>query len=147
MKWRLMATSILLMTTLSSMSQEIIEQDEIKIGSVTLQLHKKRFVETNQGFCEAYSELIILNGNKEVYKNAICTVELDDIKFREKGYLTVIEHYSSPVGWSQFYVIDFCKKRLYITKKLQESLGLSWEKFIEPEQKFKDQYIEQEKFF
>lgn len=135
------------MISLISMSQEKIGQDEVKIEDVTLRLLKKQFVETNQGFCEAHSKLTILIGNKEVYKNVLCTVDLDDVKIIERGYLTVIEHYSSPVGWSQFYVIDFCKKRLFVTKKLPESTGLSWKKFINLQEQFKNRYIEQEKSF
>ncbi len=146
-KLKLAVISVVLLSSLTLKSQEIVEKDEVKIGSIILQLHKKQLVETDQGFCEVYNELILLRGNKMIYKNSICAAELADVTITERGYPTVVEHYSSPIGWSQFYVFDFCKMRLFITKKIQESSGLPWKKFIDPEPQFKAQFLEKEESF
>lgn len=115
---------------------------KFKIGEIVMSIDRSQSVKTADGICESLSDLKIVNGGKEVYREKICSAHPDDVKVRERGYLTVIENYSAPVGWSQFYVFDFCKMRLILTKKLQESSGLPWENFIEMNEQFKTKYVE-----
>ena len=108
---------------------------------MTIGLRKYLNVKTDKGVCEVSSDVRLTKDGKKIYQGQICSAELSDVKFIRKGYLTVVEHYSSPVGWSQFYVFDLCKMRLFVTKKLQESPGLNWENFIDVSDEFNAKYI------
>jgi hypothetical protein len=137
-----MVTVSMLLLTGNGYSQEAVEKIDFKINDITVSLRKYLNVKTDQGVCEVSGDVKLTRGGKKIYQEQICSAELPDVKIVTKGYLTVVEHYSSPVGWSQFYVFDLCKMRLLLTKKLQESPGLPWEKFIDVSDDFKAKYIE-----
>lgn len=143
-KLRLMVGVIISMFLLTGngYSQDAVEKIEFKVDDVTIRLHKYQFVKTGQVICDASSDLKLIKRGKQIYQEKICSAELTDVKVLVRGYLTVVEHYSSPVGWSQFYVFDLCKMRLILTKKLQESPGLPWEQFIDISDEFNAKYIE-----
>lgn len=132
-----MVTISMLLLSGNGYSQEAVERIEFKINDMTVELRKYLNVKTDQGVCEVSSNVKLTKGGKEIYQRQICSAELTDVKIVTKGYLTVVEHYSSPVGWSQFYVFDLCKMRLFLTKKIQESPGLPWEKFINVDNEFR----------
>jgi hypothetical protein len=142
MKLRLPVVIISLLITNKSYSQDAVEKTEFRIDNVTVQLSKYQFVKEDQVLCEVSNSLKLIMNGKQIFHEKICTAELADVKIITRGYLTVVEHYSSSVGWSQFYVFDFCKMRLLLTNKLQESPGLPWESFIDLRNDFKTQYIE-----
>jgi hypothetical protein len=122
--------------------QSVDKNLKFSVGKIVVSIARSQSVKTPDGVCESLSDLKIMNNGKQVYHEKICSVELDDVKVLERGYLTVVENYSAPVGWSQFYVFDFCKMRLILTKRLQESTGLPWEDFIEMNEQFKAKYVE-----
>ena len=86
--------------------------------------------------------LTVNNKTKNVFAQTICTAEIGDIQFLQKGYLTIIEHYSSPVDWAVYYIFDLCKGSVIKTKQIDEGIKLRWEDFINPTAQTKKKYIE-----
>lgn len=129
-------------------SGEILDQgvdkkvEKVIINEYELSLSKKEAVETESGFCEVQNIISLNKGAGELQSFSVCTAELEDVQFVNKGYLTVIEHYSSPVGWSKYFVFDFCKKRMIETKKLDEGTEIEWASFIDFNSEFEKSTIE-----
>lgn len=138
-----MVFNIGLISPFEGYSQEALQKEKLDINGVQILIYKYPMVKTDEELCEIPSDIKLIKGGKQVYYKRICAVELEEVQIRVKGYLTVIEHYSSPVGWSQFYVFDLCKMRLIITKRLAESPGLPWNEFSNPTDEFSKQYVEQ----
>lgn len=137
-----MVFNIGLLLPFKGYSQEAIQKEKLDINGVQILLYKYPMMKTEEELCEIPSDIKLIKGGKQVYYNRICSVTMEEVQIRVKGYLTVIEHYSTPVGWSQFYVFDLCKMRLMITKRLEESPGLPWDEFINPTNEFGKQYVE-----
>jgi hypothetical protein len=92
--------------------------------------------------CSDYLHKISMrSANSTVFEVSFCGVDSKDVQFIQKGYLTVLEHYSSPVGWSEYVVFDICKKRIMLTRRIEEGEKISWDQFIDMNKDFKDNYI------
>ncbi len=141
MRLLLLISLISMLSSFRVYSQEIIKKDEFSLNGVQIFLYKYSMVETDKGVCEVSSNLRLVKAGKQVYQTQICSVELSDVEVLEKGYLTVIRHYSSPVGWSKAYIIDLCKGRLIETKELNEGLTITWNDFIELSSATREKYV------
>ncbi len=133
-------TSLLILLSIPSHGQEIMT-DAFEANGLQLVVESKELTKLVDNCGSILNRVCLKQGAKEVYKKTLCTTGFNEVLIRNKGYLIVVEHYSEPVGWSQFYVFDLCNRVLYLTKKLSESAGLEWEKFIEMDSNFKDKYI------
>jgi len=92
--------------------------------------------------CSDYLHKISMkSAGSTIFERSFCGVDSKDVQFIQKGYLTVLEHYSSPVGWYEYVVFDLCKKRIMLTKRIDEGEKFSWEQFIELKKDFKEKYI------
>ena len=111
-------------------------KDSFMYQGLEITLSQTSNIETPEGLCEYWNTLTVREGDAVLFEASFCTVEDIDAKMVHKGYLTVIEHYSSPVGWSQFYVVDVVARKVFKTHPLQESMGLPWEQFIDPKAAF-----------
>ena len=134
-------SSLGLLISFEGYSQEAIQKEELSIQGVQILLYKYSMVETDEGVCEVASNLKLFKEGKLVYKTQICSVELGDVEILERGYLTIIRHYSSPVGWSKAYIIDICKERLIETKELDEGTTIAWNDFVDLDSITKDKYV------
>lgn len=94
--------------------------------------------------CSDYlNKITVKEGDKTIFTKSICGVDVSDVRFIHKGYLTVLEHYSSPVGWFEYVVFDLCKHRIITTKRIEEGQGkFKWEEFISLDEAFKKKYVE-----
>jgi hypothetical protein len=143
LKFRLLVTGIsfiLLLIGRNSYSQQPVETFKIE-GYVFS--HERQQLKKLTNECSDYLNRVSVKADgKVIFNNSICGVDINDVRFIQKGYLTVLEHYSSPVGWFEYFVFDLCKKRIIKTKRIDEGKGkFTWEKFIELDQSFRKQYV------
>jgi len=134
--------SVLLITTYSSYAQ--LPEDVFILEGYKFKIEKKELQKVTDGCGEILNRLTLENGSDLIFSETICTSEIGDIRFHTKGYLTVVERYSSPVGWTEFYIFDICKKRLIKTKRVEEGqTNLGWEQFIELTESTRKKYVSQ----
>ena len=99
--------------------------------------------------CSDYLNKITLTvSGKKIYEVELCGVDESDVRFIHKGYLTVLERYSSAAGWFEYTVFDLCKKRIITTRRVEEGTAkFAWEEFIKLEEPFKTKYVDKVKDF
>ena len=124
----------------NSYSQELVETFKIE-GYVFR--HERQELKKVTNECSGYlNGVSVKAGGKVIFNSSICGVDLNDVRFIQKGYLTVLENYSSPVGWFEYLVFDLCKKRVIKTKRIDEGKGkFAWDQFIEPDETFRKKYV------
>lgn len=122
-------------------AQETIT-DVAEIDGYSLQLNKQELFEITEGCDLVLNRITLKNEEKTIYEKTICATTLEDIVIINKGYLTIVEYYGAPVGWSQYYIFDFCKQRLILTKRLDEGVKVEWINFINPTVEFSKKYVE-----
>lgn len=118
--------------------QEIFEINGFKLCVQT------REVLVQNGVCDTYvSELSVDRNKSTVFEESICASYDNDVTIIRKGYLSIVEHYSSPVGWSIYYIFNFCESRVFQTRRISDSdkTNLNWEDFIEPSDEISSEYI------
>src|SRR5258705_12418608 len=114
-------SSLLLLAGSNSYSQQLVETFRIE-GYVFR--HERQELKKLTDECSNYLNRVSMkDGGKVIFNNSICGVDINDVSFIQKGYLTILEHYSSPVGWFEYFVIDLCKKRIIKTKRIDEGKG------------------------
>jgi hypothetical protein len=134
--------SILFTTmSLTSSGQTRMEKDSFKSESFSLTLDKEELTGLVNNCGSILNKISFFEDDNLTYNISLCTSDFEDITFIKKGYLTVIEHYSSPVGWSKYFVFDFCKKRIIETKTLGEGTSIEWTSFIDFTSDFKKSTI------
>jgi hypothetical protein len=91
-----------------------------------------------------WNNVMVASPNKKtVFSNNLCGEDSKDVTFIQKGYMTILEHYSSSVGRFQYYIFDLCKKRMIKTKKIDEGAGkFEWQEFIVMKEEFRKKYVE-----
>ncbi len=118
--------------------------ETFSINGYGFKLDKKGMQKMTDGCGDILNKLSVQSQGKVIFSESICTVEIEDVRFTIKGYLTVLEHYSSPVGWTKYYIFDLCKKRLIKTRRIDETeKRLVWEDFIELTEATKKKYVEE----
>jgi hypothetical protein len=146
MRWLLQASRVVISVLILMLYSVAYSQDKFvdkyELNGFFFSIETNELDKITNGCGAFLSKVRVMNGSKIVFNEVICVVEIDDIGFRQKGYLTIIEHYSSPVGWSQFYIFDVCKKRLIRTKKIEEGTELNWSDFINPSPLLSTKFIE-----
>ena len=106
-------------------------QDSVHVNEYFLKLEKRELLKVKDG-CDLIQNIITLQKQGVVvFEKVICSVYLEDVEITQKGYLTVIDHYGSPVDWCQSYVFDFCKKRLIITDRMGEGTQVNYLHFVD----------------
>ena len=120
-----------------------LRNDTVLVDACTALLQSIGMGKTTEGFCEFAYVLTVKVDSSTLYTKTFCVAEPDDVLFVEKGPLTALEYYSSSVGWSQFYIIDFRKMRVVITKRLQESPHLDWQQFVSISAEVDERYVQE----
>jgi hypothetical protein len=146
MKYRLQTqgviSALLILVNYSVYSQP--PTDIFSINGYSFRLDKKEMQKMVDGCGDILNSLSVQSQGKVLFSENICAVEMEDVRFTTKGYLTVLEHYSSPVGWTKYYIFDLCKKRLIKTRRIDETEErLVWEAFIELSESTRKKYVEQ----
>lgn len=136
-----MVFNISLLFSFQGYSQEAIQKEEFDLNGVQVLLYKYPMVKTDEELCEVPSVIKLIKEGKQVYYERICAVELADVEILAEGYLTIIRHYSSPVGWSKAYIIDLYKRRVIETKELDEGTEIKWTDFIDLSKVNRDRYV------
>ena len=131
----------MLLGSYSGYSQEPVIET-YKLSGHVLKVEKQELLKLTNGCENIMNHLSLKNQKREVFSESICTAEIEDLSITKKGYLTVVEHHSSPVGWSKYYVFDLCKQRLVITKELDEGTKLAWDHFITLDDSTKGKYVD-----
>ena len=94
--------------------------------------------------CDAViNEVSLSYEEEELFKETICTPDVEDVLLVREGYITIIEHYSSPVGWSRYFVFDLCQRKVIKTKRLDEGTELNWGDFIKLDSLTKEEYVDE----
>ncbi len=132
---------ILLFISANCFSQAKIN-DQFQLFDYTIKLEKKELQKILNNCDASINTITVNNSINNVYAETICTAEIDDVRFAQKGYLTIIEHYSSPVGWTVYYIFDLCKESIIKTKQIDEGIKLTWYDFINPTTETEKKYIE-----
>ena len=127
---------------LSSINAQIKTSDTYKQAGYVVKVEKEELTKITNDCDAVANKVILIIGGRTIYTEAICTADIEDVRFTNKGYLTVVEHYSSPVGWTIYYIFDLCKNQLIKTKRIDEGIELDWSDFIEPTQVTREKYIE-----
>lgn len=93
--------------------------------------------------CSDYlNKVTMKTADKTIFEKSFCGTDEKDIHFIHKGYLTVLEYYSSSVGWFEYVVFDLCKHRIITTKRIEEGQGkFKWEEFISLDEEFKNKFV------
>jgi len=142
MKQQLTVISISLLLISNSLYSQIKTEDCFEVFDNTIKLEKEELTKVAKE-CDAVVNLLTMSTNSnQVFVETICTADIEDVRFTQKGYLTIVEHYSSPVGWTVYYIFDLCKSRLIKTKRIDEGVKLIWNDFIDPNNVTKKNYIE-----
>lgn len=142
MKWNLSVISCILILGCYPTYSQKPEVETFELLGYTVKLEKQELLKITDNCDGTLNKLSVSDNEKVVFNKTICTADIRDVLFVEKGYLTIIEHYSSPVGWSQYYIFDLCKRRVVVTKKIEEGTELSWEEFIELDSGVKEKYVD-----
>ena len=127
---------LLLMVTASFISvgllyAQMTTNDIVEFDGYSLKLDKQELFDLKEGCDLVLNRITLEKQGKVIYSKSICATSLEDVVFIKKGDLTIVEHYGAPVGWSQYFIFDFCKSRLVLTKRLDEGTILKWENFID----------------
>ena len=144
MKWCLLMVLIStgLFHSFKGFSQDAIQKEQLSINGVQILLYKYPSENTGEEVCEVPCDIKLIKNGKQVYYERICAVDVEEVQIILEGYLTVIRHYSSPVGWSKAYIIDLCKERVIETKELGEGTEINWIDFIELSNASREKYVE-----
>ena len=118
------------------------DSDQFTLLEYNIKLEKEVLTAITKGCDGTLNILTVNNKTTSVFAQTICTAEVGDVRFLQKGYLTIIEHYSSPVGWTVYYIFDLCKGSFIKTKQIDEGIKLVWHDFINPTAKTQEKYIE-----
>jgi hypothetical protein len=145
MRWSLGVISGILLLGYPSYSQNT-SKETYEAQGIRIEVEKQELLKLTEG-CDGFLNVLTVKrrGNR-VFTERICSVDSGDVVFVRKGYLTIVEHYSSPVGWSKYYIVDLCQGRLIITREIEEGTEIDWEKFIDLDGSVKP-YIEEVKKF
>jgi len=118
--------------------------DTFSVNGYSFILNQKEMQEMIDGCGHILNTLKVQSQGRVLFSENICAVEIGDVRFTIKGYLTVLEYYSSPVGWTKYYIFDLCKKRVIKTRRIDETeKRLVWEDFIELNDSIRKKYVEQ----
>lgn len=112
------------------------------VNDCTFSLERKQLTKVVDDCSDYLNKITLKTGGKVIFETSICGTDAIDVQFIHKGYLTVLEHYSSSVGWFEYYVFDVCKTRIVKTKRIDQGVKLNWEEFIELKPDFKSKYVE-----
>jgi hypothetical protein len=141
LRLRVFSSLLLVLVINCSYSQQMV--GTFTVNDCTF-IHTRKQLDKMVSECSDYlNKITIKAGGKVVFENSICGVDVNDVQFIHKGYITVLEHYSSPVGWFEYIVFDVCKNRIITTKRIDEGVKINWEEFIELKEPFKTKYVEQ----
>jgi hypothetical protein len=141
---RLFVSSLLSLISCSLQAQEV---EKFEANGFVFSLSSKELKAITNGCSDFLASLKVTNSGRTIYSESFCIPDKKDVRFHLKGYLTVIEYYSSPVGWTKYHIFDLCKRRLMITRKIEENEVLAWEDFIELKDITKKKFIEKVEAF
>jgi hypothetical protein len=118
------------------------DSEKYEAVGFTFKLERKELKVLTDGCTENRVTLSVMHNGVACFSKIFCVADKSDIRFTQKGYMTVVEHYSSPVGWTIFYVFDLCKKRVIVTNRIDEGQSLNWDDFIELKDSTKKKFVE-----
>lgn len=138
---RVLVSKLIILLSFVSFGQ-VPDSDRFEAAGFAFKLEKKALKVLTDGCSEVRVKLSVTNKGSNSFSEIFCVADKEDVRFNQKGYLTVIEHYSSPVGWTIFYVFDLCKKRVIVTRRIEEGESLVWEEFIDLKDSTKKKYVD-----
>jgi hypothetical protein len=141
---RLFVSSLIFLVSFASFGQ-MPDSEKYEAAGFTFKLERKALKVLTDGCSENRVALSVMHNGSASFSDIFCVADKEDIRFNVKGYMTVVEYYSSPVGWTIFYVFDLCKKRLIVTKRIDEGQSLKWEDFVELTDATKKKYVDKVK--
>ena len=136
-------TSILFFATFFAKAQ-LAKEDTFEIEGYSFSMKTELVSKIKDGCGLYWNNVVVKSPSKKIlFANNLCGEDNEDVTFIHRGYLTILEHYSSSVGIFQYYIFDLCKKRMIKTKKIDQGPGkFSWEKFIDLDEEFKRKHVE-----
>lgn len=138
---RVVLSQIIFLASFASFGQ-IPDSEKYEAAGFTFKLEREELKVQTDGCTENRVMLSVMHNGVGSFSESFCVADKEDVRFHLKGYMTVVEHYSSPVGWTIFYIFDLCKKRVIVSKRIDEGQFLHWEDFIEPAASTKERYID-----
>ena len=111
------------------------------VNGCTFTLERKQLTKVVADCSDYLNKVTVKAESKIVFETTICGTDLKDVQFIHKGYLTVLEYYSSSVGWFEYHIFDVCKRRIIKTRRIDQGEKLNWEDFIELSPDFKNKYV------
>lgn len=138
---RVLVSKLIILLSFVSFGQ-VPESDRFEAIGFAFKLEKKALKVLTDGCSEIRVKLSVTHKGSNSFSEIFCVADKEDVRFNQRGYLTVIEHYSSPVGWTIFYVFDLCKRRLIVTRRIDEGETLVWDEFIDLKDITKKKYVD-----
>lgn len=121
---------------------QIPDNEKYEAVGFTFKLERTELKTVNGDCTENRVALSVTQNGSACFSQIFCVADKSDVRFTLKGYMTVVEHYSSPVGWTIFYVFDLCKRRVIVTKRIEEGQSLNWDDYIDLNENTKRKYVE-----
>lgn len=138
---RVVLNNLVFLISFASFGQ-MPDSEKYEAAGFTFKLERTELKVLTDGCTENRVTLSVMHNSSACLSEIFCVADKSDVRFNLKGYMTVVEHYSSPVGWAIFYIFDLCKKRMIVTKRIEEGQSLNWDDFIELKDSTKKKYVE-----
>lgn len=138
---RVVVSKLIFLMSFAAFSQ-IPDSERYEAAGFVFKLERKALKALTDGCTENRVTSSVTHNSSACFSEIFCVADKEDIRFNSKGYITVVEHYSSPVGWTIFYVFDLCKKRVVVTRRIEEGESLAWEEFIDLKEVTKKKYVD-----
>lgn len=138
---------IINLTFLCNSYGQMIYVDTYKHDGYEVSISKEVLEKLTNGCESIHNTFSFYNGDKLIFEEVICTPEIDDLSIVRSGYLTVVQYYSSPVGWSKYFVFDFCKGRMDETLRLEEMIEIDWDLYLSMRESDYSEYLEKSTTF
>ncbi len=134
-------STFLILGSQTSNAQQTVES--FVVDGYTFSQDRKELTKVVDECSDYLNRITVKSGSKTIFVQKICGEDINDVRFIHKGYLTVLEHYSSSVGWFEYIVFDLCKHRIITTKRIEEGQGIfEWKEFITLDEAFKKKFVE-----